>query len=452
MTPRFVSRLWLRRYLSRNACSWSELQEFPAISPSEQRRILALKLLNQMQYFGQRADALPEWREAARIQDPEVLWRLWPSLPILTKKDLQERFPAAEIGQRFGIPGIASSTGGSTGEPTRYFHDTKMIRACQAALYYTREQMGWRPGMPMIIIWGSERDIGGETSWKQRLHSQLRNEYLLDGYRLADETVSRVLEIVRKRAPVAIYGFTSMLEFASEAVLQRNAALGPGLVAAAWNGGEMLFPEQRDLFRRAFGHPLLNYYGGREMSTMAYQRGEDGALEVLRPWLFLEIVDDQGRPVSAGESGRLIWTSTICRGTPFLRYDIGDLGSYDSGGLSESGISAIAELHGRVAGLLELPDGRKISSLYWNHLFKEIPEVKQFQVILRSNDQLRILLKGVGFSFEQEQKLRTVLQNFLGSIPVQLMWVDEIPRSAQGKLMQVIREKSPPSDTAVPQN
>lgn len=449
MTPRFVSRLWLRRYLSRNACSWSELQEFPQASPSEQRRILARKLLNQVQYFGQRADALPEWREAARIQDPDVLWRLWPSLPILTKKDLQERFPAAEIGQRFGVSGSVNSTGGSTGEPTRFFHDTAMIRKTQAAIYFTREQLGWRPGMPIIIVWGSERDIGRETSWKQRLHSRLRNEYLLDAYHLNDETVSRVLEIVHQTAPVAIYGFTSMLEFVARAILDRDAALRPGLVAAAWNGGEMLFQEQREVFRRAFGHPLLNIYGGRELSAMACQTSEVGYLEVLRPWLFLEIVDDAGRPVAPGESGRLIWTSTVCRGTPFLRYDIEDLGTYNADNLTESGISAIAELHGRVAGLLELPDGRKINNIYWNHLFKEIPEVRQFQITLRSTGELDILLVGSGFSTEQEQQLRTVLRNFLGPIPVRLKWGDNIPRTSQGKLVQVIREKPSQSETAV---
>jgi phenylacetate-CoA ligase len=450
MTPRFVSRLWLRRYLSRNACSPSELKEFPQISPREQRQILARKLLAQIQYFGQRADALPEWREAARIQDPDVLWRLWPSLPIVTKKDLQDRFSAAEIGQRFGIAGFVSSTGGSTGEPTWFFHDMTMIRKIQAAIYFTREQLGWRPGMPIIIVWGSERDIGRETSsWKHRLHGRLRNEYLLDAYHLSDQTVSRVLEIARQRAPVAIYGFTSMLEFVARRILERNAALRPGLIAAAWNGGEMLFPEQRDVFRRAFGHTLLNVYGGRELSAMACQTNEDGCLDILRPWLYLEIVDGEGRPAAPGQSGRLIWTSTICRGTAFLRYDIGDLGTYNADCLTESGISAIAELHGRVAGLLELPDGRKINNIYWNHLFKEIPEIKQFQVILRSTGHLEILLVGTLLSSEQEQQLRAVLRNFLGPIPVDLKWVDKIPRTSQGKLLQVIRERPPQNEAAV---
>ena len=76
MTPRFLSRLWLKRYLSRNACPASELFEFSLFRPDEQRRILSRKLLDQIQYFGARSDALPEWREACSINDPDTLWKL----------------------------------------------------------------------------------------------------------------------------------------------------------------------------------------------------------------------------------------------------------------------------------------------------------------------------------------------------------------------------------------
>ena len=441
MIPRFVNRLWIKRYLSRNACSSSELYDFPRLRPDEQRRILARQLLNQIQYFGARGDALPEWREVSSIKDPDTLWRLWPSLPIIGKKLLTERFPAAEIGVRYSIPGTMNSTGGSTGEPTHFYHDAKMIRARHAATYYCRNKLGWRPGMSTIILWGSERDIGKQSGTpKQRLDRRLRNEYLIDGYNLTDHTVDRMLQLTRQLAPVAVAGFTSMLEYVADRVLQRGESLPPGAVAAAWNGGEMLFEHQNRRFKDAFGHPLLNLYGGRELGAMACQAVERGSLEILRPWLFFEVVDDNGRPVAPGVSGRLICTSTICRGTPFLRYEIGDLGTYSSDLCNESGITALSELQGRAAGLFRLPDGRTINNLYWNHLFKDMPEVKQFQVMLRSNGAVNLLLRGSGFTPVREQHLRTVLSNFLGPVPVQIDWVQNIPRTTQGKLIQVIRE------------
>jgi hypothetical protein len=90
--------------------------------------------------------------------------------------------------------------------------------------------------------------------------------------------------------------------------------------------------------------------------------------------------------------------------------------------------------------MLELPQGRKISNLYWNHFFKEVKEVEQFQVILRKDSSLQILLRGKGFSPERETVVRGLLAHFLGEIEVQLRWVERIPLTKEGKLVQAYRE------------
>jgi phenylacetate-CoA ligase len=323
-----------------------------------------------------------------------------------------------------------------------------MQKTAVAGNVYTRMRMGWRPGMATIIVWGSERDIGKETGTASaRRLARLLREHLVDGYQLTDETVERVARLIRAERPAALYGFTTMLEFVARAVIDGGIRLPAGSVRAAWNGGEMLFPEQVRVFEQAFGVPLLNRYGGREMSTMACQFAPGGPLEVLRPWLFLEVVDETGKPVPPGQAGRLIWTSTVCRGTPFLRYDIEDIGTYGAAHQLESGIASLAEICGRRAGLMKLPDGRVINNLYWNHLFKEFGEVRQFQVVYKLSGEIWISLVGMGMSPEREEQLRAALGHLIAGIPVRLSWMDRIPRTAQGKLVQVIREEaaSPPA-------
>lgn len=442
MIPRSISQLWWRRYLSRNACSWDELDRFPLLRPDEQRRILGERLLAQIQYFGRREDAFPEWREAASIRDPADLWRVWPTLPIVTKQSLQTRFIATETRKLCGLPGRLNATGGSTGEAVQFYHDTAMVRSTMAVNFYTRLRMGWKLGMPTIIVWGSERDIRREVPRKNQINNRLLNDYLVDGYQLNDATVDAVLSIVRRRHPVAIYGFTSMLEYVARKVVERGVQCPAGHVRTAWNGGEMLFAGQNEVFRQAFGVPIHNRYGGRELSTMAFQADPAGPLNVLRPWLFAEIVDDEGKPVPPGEPGRLLWTSTICRGTPFLRFEVGDLGSSTTPLQNESGITALDQIHGRIAGILALPDGRRINNIFWNHLFKEFPEVRQFQVVVRADGALRILLQGAGFEPSREEKLGSILNPFLRGVPFDVEWVEAIPRTPQGKLVQVVREKT----------
>jgi phenylacetate-CoA ligase len=416
------------------------IDSFARSSPAERRIGMARKLLAQMRYFGMREDALPEWREAARIRSPLDLWAHWSELPILTKDVLRRRFPAEEMARRFGLRGLASATGGSTGEPTSYFHDEAMLRSSSVRMLYSRTAMGWRPGMPTVVVWGSERDVGHQRTLRNRVSAFLRDEHLVDGYALGPRTVSSVVRLIEKHRPVALFGFTSMLEFVAREVLKSGCVIPSGAVATAWNGGEMLFREQSALFEQAFGIPLLNCYGCRELSTLAFQPVRNTPLLVLRPHVLLEVVDARGRDVAPGETGRLIWTSTKCRGTPFLRYELGDLGSYRAADCDESGIGAIAELQGRSAGLLRLPNGQVINCLYWNHLLKEFPEVHQFQVAI-GGCRIELRLAGEGFAARREEMLRDVLGRFLGGLPVAVRWMERIPLSPQGKLVQVVDER-----------
>jgi phenylacetate-CoA ligase len=436
-----ISRLYWSRYASRNACSWSDLESFSFLEEAQQKQLLAQLLISQLQYFGTRADALPEWRSAAQTKDPEEIWKVWPSLPVVTKKMLLDRFPASEVQELAKLPGQVKSTGGSTGEPTRFFHDVAMLRSAVAGNIYTRLKMGWKPGMAAIIIWGSERDIGRQTGTrKARTLSWMLQEYLVDGYNLSESTVKRVLELIEKRRPVAVYGFTSMLEYVARSVLQSGSRVEPGSVCAAWNGGEMLYPEQSEVFQEAFHTPILNRYGGRELSTIACQFEAGGPLNVLRPWIFLEIMNEDGKPASPGEPGRILLTSTICRGTPFLRYEIGDIGVADTEHHTSAGITALRELQGRTAGLVTLPDGRVINNLYWNHLFKEFSEVRQFQVTYKRDGVIAIRLVGNGFSSERETHFRSMTAHLLEGTPLTVEWVNEIARTKEGKLIQVVQD------------
>lgn len=427
---------------------WRELDDFRRLPGKEARRILGERLLAQVRYFGGRDDALPEWREAARLPHAEALWEAWPSLPVIGKPELTTRFHPAAL-EALGVRGRVASTGGSTGEPTPFLHDAAHQRQISAAGLYCWHRFGWRPGMPVVCLWGSERDIGRQRTLRGRAGLYLRNVDMIDGYALDDATVDAVLARVRQHPRLVMYGFTSMLEFVAREVLKRGEEVAAGRLLAAWNGGETLSDAQSALFQRAFGVPILNYYGGREMGALAYQPAPGAPLDVLRPWLFVEVLDDQGRPVGPGETGRLVWTSTVGRGTPFLRYDVGDLGTYGPDDRDESGVRRLAALHGRRAGMIHLPGGRILHGMYWNHLFKDFPEVEQFQVAWIGGSRLELRLRGPGCSAERDALLRGIVGRLVGAeVPVQVRWVERIPLTAQGKLVQVVQEEPHPAGEA----
>jgi phenylacetate-CoA ligase len=439
-------RLYWRRYRRQYDVDGVEgtLTAFERSTPEEARRALAGRLREQVRYFARRPDALPEWREAAAIGDLDELWRAWPSLPILTKQDLQSRFSARAL-RAIEVDGVAGATGGSTGEPTTFVHDAPFVRTVGAITLLTRQALGWRPGLDTVCVWGAQRDIGQGLTGRRRLRhaitSRLSRLYEVDGFALTDQTARRVYErLCACRGGAAIYGFTSMLEHVARVTQREGWPVRRGLVRVAWNGGEMLHDEQARLFEAVFGVPILDYYGGREVGTIAAQRDARGPLHVVRPYVVVELVGDDGRPVAPGQPGRVVLTSTACHGTPFLRYDIGDLASASAAGVDEAGIGWLDTLHGRAGSVLRLPNGATISNNYWNHLFKELEEVTQFQVRLKPDGSIALSFVGRPFGAQREAWLRRTLAGFIGAIPVQIAWVDAIPATRMGKRLQVVVE------------
>ncbi|MEO5823097.1 MAG: hypothetical protein ABIT71_21545 [Vicinamibacteraceae bacterium] len=446
---KLLDRLYWKRYerqydVPRVAAT---LDDFRRRSPDDARRLLAIRLRDQLRLFAARPDALPAWRDAARLEDPDALWEAWPTLPILTKTDLRERFSARAL-QAQGIAGQVSATGGSTGEPTTFIHDAASVRRMNAVMHVARQGLGWQAGMPTVCVWGAQRDIGqGLTGYRRLRHdltARLSGLREVDGFALTDDTARRVHEqLLASPGGAAIYGFSSMLDHVAGVVQRRGWRVPPGLVRVAWNGGEMLHDEQVARFRDVFGVPILNYYGGRELGTIAAQREAGGPLHLVRPYVFVELVDDGGVPVGPGRPGRVILTSTDGRGTPFLRYDVGDVATCSAEGFDTSGVTRLDTLLGRAGSVLQLPNGATVSNNYWNHLFKELDEVAQFQVRLRPDGSLRLNFVGGPFGEGREAWLRTVLGGFLGPMPIEIAWVDAIPPTRLGKRLQVVVEDRP---------
>jgi len=416
-----------------------ELSAFESADGTNRKKEMELRLRAQLNYFRRFDGAPPEWKVVAASKNDDF-WRAWREVPILTKADLRNRFHPSLILDR--CPGgKVSRSGGSTGEPTSFVHDPNFRALTRNLRAHSRRHMGWRPGVPIVALWGSERDIGKQQSgWREWLNF-LQGIHLVGGYSPTDEMVDKFVALILREGPCAVYGFTSLLDFAARSVMARNISIPPGKVTVAWNGGEGVTPEQSSRFQTAFGVPILNTYGGRELSVMATQSKFGEPLKVWRPFLFVEVVNDRNEPCAPGEIGRLLWTSTINRGTPFVRYEIGDLGFYEAGDEDAAGIFQLRRVVGRTGDPLKLPSGRIIQSLYWNHLLKDYDShVEQFQVRY-SASRIHLLLNGRKSDEAISQKVQKQIEAFIedANCPVEVTWVSSIPRTAEGKLRQVVQ-------------
>ena len=92
---------------------------------------------------------------------------------------------------------------------------------------------------------------------------------------------------------------------------------------AVVNGATDLSPAVREAARATWGCPVIDLYGLRETGPLAASRDGEGHVVVPRR-VWVEILDEQGRPVPDGQRGEVVVTVDENPYLPLLRYRTGD--------------------------------------------------------------------------------------------------------------------------------
>lgn len=324
-----------------------------------------------------------------------------------------------------------SSTGGSTGTPTKYYHD--QVYAYQSAALQLRNQLwtGWRFGEAVVRVWGSAYDLRLEDDLRQRLMNFLRNTSVLPAFEITPKNLRLWPELLRRRRPALLLGYTNaLIALAQTGVSMRDVGL-KGVVATA----ETLFPSQRCLLEGAFGCRAFNRYGCRELSTIAHECAH-GNLHVNEDWVYAEVVDECGSPVPPGTVGQLVLTGLFTHAMPFIRYAIQDIAAFSARddpcpcGLP---FRRFERLEGRLQDLISLPGGGYVSGEFFAGVLRRHP-VRQFQVRQPQLDLLEVyLVPEQGYTAEDEADMRAVILRQCPGVQVRFFQVERIPPTPSGK-------------------
>jgi phenylacetate-CoA ligase len=221
---------------------------------------------------------------------------------------------------------------------------------------------------------------------------------------------------------------------------------------AVLTGGEQVFENQRALVREVFGVEPYSMYGASETYLLAAECEAHTGMHVFAQDIVLEIVDDDGSPVALGREGRVLVTSLHARAMPFIRYDIGDMGSY-----------ALAPCPcGRGMPLLDRLSGRRCDTIYTRSGGRIIGNgverdgfaslgVTELQYVQEDLDHLtaRFVVPEALTAQSQAAFRRQaigMLRRSLGpEITVMVELVDQIERTPAGKYVPVISKVDPDS-------
>jgi len=418
---------------------YAELDRQKALQYASREEILRSQRRRLGQVLNYAGQHVPRYREVLgeatelATRDPTALLR---KVPFLTKEDLQtglEDLKAIPQPRRTS----RKTTGGSTGQPVTVIKDSSATARERAATWMAYGWFGIRVGDRGARFWGSPRALGTRRL-RFALADFAMNRVRFSAFGVSEAELEEYWSTCLKFRPRYFYGYVSMLE-AFGRFVEDSGRDGTGLgLTSIITTSEILTGAQRDLLERVFAAPVQNEYGCGEVGPIAYQC-EAGGMHLMSENVFVEILDEDDRPVGPGEEGEVVVTDLGNRAVPILRYRIRDRAVRVETCTCGRGFPLLGDVRGRVYDQVRGLDGRFYHGEFFMYLFEDLRDgglkFERFRVVQESPRGLRIEVQAASVASEE---LAAVVQTKLGSqlpgMDVCVEVVEELQLPASGKL------------------
>ncbi|MCR9182162.1 MAG: phenylacetate--CoA ligase family protein [Flavobacteriaceae bacterium] len=364
----------------------------------------------------------------------------WNSLPVLTKNDLQQPLDKRLSKGYLKKSVYINKTSGSGGHPFVFAKD-KFSHALTWAMIKNR--FAWHDidlnTSLQARFYGIPLDVFGYQ--KERLKDRLSNRYRFPIFDLSDQKLEEFFKKFKKTPFDYINGYTSSIVLFAKYLQRKGVVLKeicPTLKVCMVTS-EMLFETDKTLLESQFGVPVVNEYGASELDLIAYTDTENQFI-VNSETLFVEILDESDIPVPNGETGKIVITSLYNKAHPFIRYDIGDTGSFSESSTLQKPI--LKDLIGRTNDVALLPSGKSVPGLTFYYVTKSIIEddgnVKEFVVVQTQKNTFEInYVSAKTLSQNEEIEIQKAMEIYLEKgLTLILKRVGTLDRSRRGKLKQ----------------
>ena len=364
-------------------------------------------------------------------------------LPVLNKVVIRENFKDL-ISKDFPKNQLVPYRTGGTGSPLKFYITRDQMSWQVAAEYRAYSWAGYRLGDRCLMFWGSPIDLG--THRRQYVHIAkkvahlLERTVLVDPWVLSDRVLSMFAHMFKEFDPKIVRGYAGPLYIVARYLLEND--IGDVRPKAVITSAETLFDPMRKTVERAFGCPVFDYYGSREVGAIAAECEEHCGYHITAENVLLEFVSE-GEHVSCGENGAILVTGLRNYGMPLIRYDIGDIGKHSNEICScGRGLPLMESIEGRASQFLGVRDkhsGRIVpldASVIMDYIMIHLKSpLESFKIIQESLDYVVIkIVRGKYYLKEDTDFLLEQLHNYLGTdVNIDVQFVDALPPLPSGK-------------------
>ena len=366
-------------------------------------------------------------------------------LPILTKDDIRANFADLISTSADRRSFVEVQTSGSTGAPLRILTTRDAIAFKWAVWWRHREWYGMKRGDLHAIVMTKPLVSPSQQRPPYWRWNRTEHQAIIPMQQITPAKTDAIVAFLN-RTPFEFYsGYPSILH--SLAVHAGNTGLtvenGPRVI---FTGAEGLLDHQRADLERFAGAPTAEMYGFNEGAGNA-SSCRQGYLHEDFEFGHMECVDSEMDESDGTIEGRVVATGFSTAGFPLIRYDVGDAARWMPDSFrcpcGRQG-RVIASITGRWEDYVVTPDGHQARRL--GEIFKELPTLKQFQMIQTTVDRvtLRLAVREAYSTADEDRLRRRVALWISESLVVDFEYVERIEPAPNGKYQRIVSTLAQP--------
>lgn len=364
--------------------------------------------------------------------------------PILEKSDIVRNIERITT-IRNDRQRVVSYTGGTSGASMKVYYQSSDVQERAAFLDHFRSQFGYELGKKVAWFSGkviaTEQDARRGRCYRDDLRYNIR---YFSTFHIKSAHFDAYWEALDRFGAEYMVGFPSSLHGICSIAASR------GLKAATpsrtfFPTAETVLPEYRRDISKVLGCEVRDQYASSEGAPFIFECGA-GRLHIHPLSGVFEVVDGNMEPAQEGE---LLVTSFSTRGTPLIRYRIGDrIRLADHGALCECGSlhQVVEGIDGRTSDYVLSPAG-KVNLGNLSNCTKGIDGIVCFQVVQSVLDAIKVsVVSDDRFDTTQEAAFLAAIRERVGAdMGVVIERVADIPVEASGKF-RIVKNALPAKD------
>ena len=359
-------------------------------------------------------------------------------IPPLTKEIIRARYNDILLDNYSQYHRKDSSTGGSTGNPTRYVKDNNSWGFDNAYNLMMWQRTGYHYGDKFLALGSASIFPTNKKSILHDLYYGMKRKMPFNAMNLSEERLEECVRFIVDHDIHYIYGYASSIFLLAKYVIEKDIK-DKVTIKACFPTSEILTDTYRETMVKAFKCHILDSYGANDGGIVAhklddepgYKMGYNCIVQIKEP---LDGKDNYGTALLTDV------TNTVF---PFIRYELGDILELGEGYNDFHNGQVLTKVVGRTSDIISLENGRNLTSPGFTILFKDL-NVKGYRIFKSAPLEITLeIVKLPEYTIAEERLIVDTMHKHAGSdCSVVIKYMDEIITRKNGKNLFFLNERA----------